>query len=283
MLQRASDTAAVSAAVEADGAVVVENFLDPDLLKQLNADLDDLIEAAEPGSRSDSPVWQFFHGANTKRFTRLLAHTDALVSVLRHPLLRGLADELLLPNCGSYWLNTAQLMVIGPGEAAQFLHRDQGNWPFFGATFGSNAPEVTVSTMIALTDFTEEAGATRVVPGSHRWDDYARQPIPEENIPAEMPAGSALFYTGRVIHGGGANQTADVWRRGLHVSFVLGWLTPEDANPLSVPWEVARDLPEDIQRLIGWGSYHPADVGGRLWTVDFEDLRTTLVPELARD
>jgi hypothetical protein len=58
-------------------------------------------------------------------------------------------------------------------------------------------------------------------------------------------------------------------------------LTPEEANPLATPWEAARELPDDIQELLGWGSYDPAPhIGGRLWTVDFDDLRETLLPEL---
>jgi len=226
-------------------------------------------------------MWQMFHGANTKRFTRLPMLSPSFCEVLSHPTLRAVADELLLPACGKYWMNTAQMMVIGPGEPAQFLHRDQDNWPLFSAAFGSKGPEVTVSAMIALVDFTEERGATRVVPGSHRWNDFAVQAAPEDSVPAEMRAGSALFYTGKVVHGAGENRTALDWRRGLHVSFVLGWLTPEDANPLSTPWEIARTFPDDIQQLLGWGSYDPhPHIGGRLWTVDFDDLRTTLVPKL---
>jgi hypothetical protein len=61
----------------------------------------------------------------------------------------------------------------------------------------------------------------------------------------------------------------------------VGCLPQEESNPLSVPWTIARELPEDVQRPLGWDSYDPAPhIGGRLWTVDFEDLRTTLLPDL---
>jgi ectoine hydroxylase-related dioxygenase (phytanoyl-CoA dioxygenase family) len=280
-LRRAGDLESITSALDADGAGIVEGFLPPDLLQRLNAELDSLVDEAAAGSRSDSPLWQEFHGRNTKRFTRLAARCESFWEVVRHPILRAVTDKLLLPSCGSYWLNTGQMMVIGPGESAQWLHRDQENWPLFSAAFGASGPEVTVSALIALTEFTDECGATRVVPGSHRWDDFGAFASADDTIAAEMPAGAALLYTGKVIHGGGANRTENTWRRGLHVSFVLGWLTPEEANPLSVPWSVARELPEDVQRLLGWGSYDPAPhIGGRLWTVDFDELRTTLVPEL---
>lgn len=265
-----------------DGAVIVESFLSPDLLRRLNEELDVLIERASPGSRSDDALWQMFHGANTKRFTRLAALCPSFWEILRQPLLRAAADALLLPSCGKYWMNTAQMMVVGPGEPAQFLHRDQDNWPFFSTTLGAKGPEITLSAMIALTEFTDARGATRVVPGSHLWDDYEVQADPANTVPAEMPAGAAMLYSGKVIHGAGHNQTEAEWRRGLHVSFLLGWLTPEEANPLSTPWHVARTLPDDIQELLGWGSYDPTPhLGGRLWMVDFDDLRSTLLPELS--
>ena len=88
-----------------------------------------------------------------------------------------------------------------------------------------------------------------------------------------MSAGDGLIYTGRVIHNGGANSTADEWRLGLHVSFVLGWLTPEEALPISTPWESAKEMSERAQRLLGWKSYGERS---RLWTVDYEEIAVAL-------
>lgn len=266
----------VFAAIAADGAAIVHDFVSPDLLSRLNQDLDGAVVDASPGSRSDSPIWTMFHGSNTKRFTGLCAKSPAFADLLQHPLMNAWARAALLPIAGDYWLNTGQAMVIGPGESAQFLHRDQDNWPVFSA-MGARAPEITVSCMVALSDFEEAAGATRVVPGSHLWEDFARQVDQEDSVAAEMPAGSALLYSGKVIHGGGANRTVDTWRRGLHLSFVVGWLTPEEAHTIAVPWDVARTLPQTVQRLLGYGSYDPGDQpGGRLWLVDFDDARAAL-------
>jgi ectoine hydroxylase-related dioxygenase (phytanoyl-CoA dioxygenase family) len=112
-----------------------------------------------------------------------------------------------------------------------------------------------------------------VVPGSHTWDDYRRRPEPHEICQAVMPAGSGMIYTGRVLHGGGANTTADEFRYGLHLSYVLGWLTPEEAGPLATPWDDVRHLPERAQRLLGWRCSSSDDrYAARLWTVDYEDV-----------
>lgn len=266
--------------IDRDGGVIVEGLLSPEVVERLNRDLDEVIEATRPGSRSDIPAWEEFHGSNTKRFCGLAAKSRTWVDeVLLHPLLLAWAERDLAETAGSFWLNTGQMMVVGPGSTTQMLHRDEGNWPFI-ERLGPTGPEITVSVMVALTPFTEEAGATRVVPGSHLSPDFGPvvqtegilAPPELETVPAVMEAGSGLLYSGKLIHGAGANRT-DAWRRGLHTSYVAGWLCPEEANPLAVPLEVARTLPERAQKLLGYGSYNPGHTGGgRTWLVDFEDV-----------
>ena len=131
--------------------------------------------------------------------------------------------------------------------------------------------EVQLASVIALVDFRAELGATVVAPGSHRWE-RERQPQPEELACAEMPAGSAVLYLGSTIHAGGRNATADRWRRGMHMSFVVGWLRTEDNNYLSTPPDVARTLPRRAQELLGYAAHDAmAAGGGYLGTVDLLD------------
>jgi ectoine hydroxylase-related dioxygenase (phytanoyl-CoA dioxygenase family) len=54
-----------------------------------------------------------------------------------------------------------------------------------------------------------------------------RKALPEEITLAEMSAGSALYYLGSAIHGGGANTTESESRRGLFLGYVVGWLRTE--------------------------------------------------------
>jgi len=262
----------IIALVEADGGVIVRDFLSSDSLRRLQSELEPFVHASEPGSKEAHRGWQLFHGSRTKRFCGLAAKSPTFVELLLDGKLKEYADHFMLPNCGSYWLNTGQMMVIGPGEPAQLLHRDSANWPHFPWP----APEVTVSCMFALSDFEVECGATQVAPGSHRWSDPARAPTAHEITQAVMPAGSVLFYTGHVIHAAGENRTTDRWRCGMHVSWVLGWLRPEECHYLAVPIEIARRLPERVQQLLGYHSYHPSIYGGRLGLVDFDEARRIL-------
>jgi ectoine hydroxylase-related dioxygenase (phytanoyl-CoA dioxygenase family) len=129
------------------------------------------------------------------------------------------------------------------------------------------APELQLASVVALVDFTKANGATRLVPGSHRWPDrslsMAEQTTPsdEQIVSAEMPAGSAVIYTGGVIHGGGAN-TSNVERRAVHLSYCLGWLRTEENNYLSIPPSVAATLPRRAQEVLGYAVHDSISRGG---------------------
>jgi ectoine hydroxylase-related dioxygenase (phytanoyl-CoA dioxygenase family) len=71
-----------------------------------------------------------------------------------------------------------------------------------------------------------------------------------------MPRGSVVIYTGRTVHGGGANTT-EADRVGINIDYALGWLRQEENQYLSVPKEIAAALPEKVQRLMGYqmGAY----------------------------
>jgi hypothetical protein len=73
------------------------------------------------------------------------------------------------------------------------------------------------------------------------------------------------------------NVTRDRWRHGLHMSFVLGWLTPEEASPIGVPWEIARNCSPRVQRMLGYASSRPGEDQAPLnWLIDFVDVRSHL-------
>jgi ectoine hydroxylase-related dioxygenase (phytanoyl-CoA dioxygenase family) len=256
-----------------DGGVIVQEFIDQDLLTRLNAQLKAHVDAADAGSDHVGEEMSYFWGSRTKRFTRLAARAPAFAELLDHELMHRWARHSF---AGDYWLNTGQAMIVGPGEKGQVLHRDIGIWPIF-QEMGKAAPEVMIGILLALSDFTEEVGATRVVPCSHLWDDFLQTPKREETVGAVMPAGSALLYLGKTVHGAGANITPDRWRHGLHMSFVLGWLTPEEASPLGVPWEIAKAYSPRVQRMLGYASRRPGENQAPLnWLIDFVDVRNHL-------
>ncbi len=252
----------VFAAFDRDGGVIVEGFLDEALLARLQSDVAPLVAKKTPGSTTPG-LWTEFHGEQTKRITGLPAVSPAWVELLQDEAYRSMGDRYLGRN--EYWLNTGQLICIGPGETAQMLHRDELNWPH-----AMRDDEITVTAIFALTDFTEENGATVIAPGSNHWEGALPEVPPGTTCRATMPAGSALLYSGKVVHGGGANTTEDEWRVGLHAGFCRGWLRAEENHQLTVPLDVAKTLPADVQYLLGFRSYDPA-FGARLGLIDYDD------------
>lgn len=225
-------------AVRHDGYAIIEGLISPDDVERLKQDLQPSLDAVDVGNED-------FWGHHTKRFGALIGKSEMARQMLVAPKVLAVADAILLELCARYWVNYTGVMHLGPGESAQTLHRDTNLWPF-----NNPAPPLTVATMWAVSDFTKENGATLLVPGSHLWDD-ARVPEPDEIIPAEMPAGSVLIYTGNVIHGGGANR-ANAPRYGVALHYVLGWLRQEENQMLTMSREEARQMPEQIQRLMGY-------------------------------
>ena len=233
----------VLADLDRDGYAVVESLLSTDEAAAVRNGLREILDRT-PTGRND------FEGYNTRRIYALFAKTRAFDALALHPLLLGVLDAILGP---SYQLSAPTGIEIGPGEKAQFLHMDDGIYPL-----PRPHPEVVLNSMWALDDFTVENGATRVVPGSHRWTD--RIPVdPDETVPVTMPAGSVLFIVGSLWHGGGENRT-DRPRLGVLLEYAAGWLRQQENHVLAVPPEIVRTLPERLQELIGYG-IHPPFVG----------------------
>ncbi|MEY2437814.1 MAG: hypothetical protein QOF97_2650 [Acidimicrobiaceae bacterium] len=262
-----TDPEAITVALERDGAAIIEHLLSADVVDRVNDEVGAALDRADPDEAMFNPVMQAFHGPCTRQVAGApgLSPTFA-VDVMCHPLLLALADRILLPSCARYQLNVGQLLQRGPGAEEQWLHRDEAVW----SDMPRPGPELQLATVIAFVDFTRENGATRVVPGSHRWPDRAltpaeqvmsTSPAPEQIAYAEMPAGSAVVYLGGTIHAGGSNTT-DVPRRGAHLSYCLGWLRTEENNYLSIPPARAAKLPRQAQELIGYAVHDSIPRGG---------------------
>ena len=240
-----SDPAAIVEQVKADGAVIIDDLLDEARLDALRSELEPWVEAT-PGGRDD------FTGRRTTRTGALVARSSACREVVMEPLVLALANDFLAPFTNRIQLHLTQVIRIQPGQGAQPLHRDRLAW---GGYIPSSI-EPQFNTIWALTDFTAENGATRVVPGSNDWDDDQRRATADEKTQAEMKAGSVLLYTGSVIHGGGENRS-DADRIGVNLTYTLGWLRTEENQYLSCPPEVAKELDPELQELLGYtmGNY----------------------------
>ena len=221
-----------------DGACIIDSVMGGDFVDALRTETDPYMEATANGPDD-------FTGRLTTRTGGLVMRSKKCRELIQHAEILGLCDGFLLDYCERYQLHLGQVIRIRPGQDAQMIHRDRWAW---GKHLAHVEPQL--NTMWALTDFTAENGATRLAPGSTRWED-TRLPKPEEITQAEMAAGSVLLYTGSVFHGGGQNAS-DADRIGLNITYSLGWLRQEENQYLSTPPHLAKELEPDLQRLVGY-------------------------------
>ena len=228
-----------------DGCIMVRELFDPAAVDTLMAELQPHVERRATGNED-------FVGRFTKRLPTLIAKSPRVGDFFADDRVLAIVDRFLGPYCDSFTLSNNSLFVIGPNETPQSLHRDDLLFPFEHPTTRS----CHVTMMCAMTDFTAENGATRLVPGSHLWDDE-RKPTEKETVQAVMSKGSIGVVLGATYHGGSANTTANEWRVGMFAGYILGWLRQEQNFYLTVPPEIAKTLPEKVARLIGYQLHRP--------------------------
>ncbi len=227
----------------ADGYSILRNAVPCEWIAGIAADLADRFE--------HTPFCEGgFYGERTKRFGRLLIRSPMIERLVLHREILALADRALGPWCDRFQLNLTQAIELHPGALAQFPHRDQD---MFGGERGRI--EYLVNVMWPLTPFTEENGATLIWPGSHgarALTDTNRGPA----IVAEARAGDAIVFLGSTLHGAGGNRSGAV-RRGLIVSYSLGWLKPYENQWLAYPPEIASRFPRELSELVGYVQHRP--------------------------
>jgi ectoine hydroxylase-related dioxygenase (phytanoyl-CoA dioxygenase family) len=240
-----------------NGAVIVEGVLSPDLLARFNKEIDPYLDNYRPDREWIADVYKEL-GDNKRNVMGLAGKSEVFLhEMLCHPTYMKLCDIVLKPHCSSYQLNYTHVFDVGPGARVQALHRDGLCW----ARINHSGMNIELASIIALNEFTVDNGATLVVPGSHLWDPD-RKPDPGEAVPAVMPAGSAVFYLNATYHSAGANTTARVWRRGMHLSYIVGWLRTEENNYLLAPLERVRGLSKHELSILGYGAHEDAAKGG---------------------
>ncbi|WP_298674301.1 phytanoyl-CoA dioxygenase family protein [uncultured Sphingomonas sp.] len=225
------------------GYVVIPDLVPTAEIAALDADL--------AGAFADTPFCDgLFYGRRTKRFGRLLTRSDRAATLVQHDLILGITERILRPFCDVIQLNLTQAIALHPGALPQLPHRDQDMWR--GET---GRIEYLVNVMWPLTDYNSENGATLIWPGSHG-DNVGETAPANDPVIAAMSPGTALMFLGSTLHGAGGNDSAAV-RRGMIVSYCLGWLKPYENQWLAYPPAVARHFAPDLAALVGYRQHRP--------------------------
>ncbi len=232
------------AEIETQGYTIVPGVIDDELIDALLADVARLEHELHRGPDNNR-----FEGNRTTRTYNLLAYGEIWQRVPTQPQVLELVEGVIGAEC---LVSSLASISLGPGETGQVIHADDQIHPIA-------KPHVATvcNSMWALTDFTEANGATRVVPGSHLWDnpDYFGDPSEIETVPAEMSRGSVLVWHGSTWHGGGANVTADEVRIGVAMNYCAGFIRQQENQQLGIPAEIVATFSPQLRQLCGFGMY----------------------------
>ncbi|MGH1493698.1 MAG: phytanoyl-CoA dioxygenase family protein [Acidimicrobiales bacterium] len=230
------------ARIESDGYTIVEGAIAPELNDQLRDEIRQQfvdLDVQPKGNRAE--------GFATKRLYNLVPRAEVFQELPVHDNVLPLVEQLLEPEC---ILSGTTAMDIGPGERLQGLHADDGLFKI-----GRPHRPMMSTTIWALTDFTAENGATRIVPGSHRDPGHPKPEDEASAIAAEMPAGSVMIMDSQLWHCGGPNTTADEWRLGLNVQYVRGFFRTQQNQYLSIPHDQVKSYSTRLRQLLGFELY----------------------------
>lgn len=232
-------------------------------------------EIAREEAIDENRVRRFYTDPDDKnrRLSRLPNRHRWLRDILEHPLALNMTRHILGPQLlnESYLVHSYGANVTRPGSAQQMIHRDR-------SLLQPRVPGPLQSRFIwCLDDFTEANGATRMVPGSHHWDEIDMSGATRyESVPAEAPRGSVLIYTDLILHGTGANVSADQERAAVIVGYCPPWCRPMINFPLVLDPEVMKDASVTLRQLLGYSS---VSVGfDEQWESAPAELRALTVP-----
>lgn len=237
-------------ALARDGVAVVPDVLGPGRVAEVRDRLVALAGAERAAGVDHDPKWE--DGPCNQRVFGLLDKGDVFVALADHPVAMALVGHLLDP---AFLLSSLTANIAGPGGRPMYLHYDQDYvpqpWPPF---------PLVANLVWMLDDFTEDNGATLVVPGSHLedhtgWTPEALAPRAAETVAVTGRAGSVLCLDGRVLHQTGANTTTGARRHGVIAYYCQPWIRQQENATLAIRPEVWPTLPPRVLELIGLRMY----------------------------
>ena len=224
-----------------DGYTVLERVVAPQLVEDLKAAVERIERDHNLGLAKTS-----FEGFKTLRINNLLTYDDVFWEVPQHEAVLPVVEAVLDKEC---LLSSFCSLVLGPGQEAQPIHEDTQLIPLPRPHI-----PITINAIWALTDFTATNGATRIVPGSHKFDRAPEYGKDYETQLATMPAGSVMLFDSALWHGGGANDS-DARRFAFSCAYCWGWMRQQENLQLGIPHETAQRFPRRLQELCGYSVY----------------------------
>lgn len=247
------------AALDERGYTVIPDVLSPERVAELRALL---VERAAFEER-DPSGW--IRGGNQRIFN-LISKGRPFRDVAEHPVaIEMMAHMLVDPDRQGeamlaghldgieFLLSSFSANITLPGCAAGVMHQDQvfvtPPWP--GPMVGN--------VIWMIDDFTEDNGATAIIPGTHTLTEPQCWPATDslmgEPVTVTGKAGSAFVFNGVVLHQSGANTTADQRRHAILSYYCRPFIRQQENFTRVVTPELAAELSPTLRKLLGYETY----------------------------
>jgi ectoine hydroxylase-related dioxygenase (phytanoyl-CoA dioxygenase family) len=197
---------------------------------------------------------------NKGRAFRDLILQPQVTEVMRH----GFGDQ-------EFCLSNLTGMVTRGGTPAQIIHCDQSYLP-------DPVPRAWVNNVLyMISEFTDQNGGTRVIPGSHQWPPPRVDYHPDgrivghedvETIAIEGEPGTAFIFDGRLWHGAGASRTPGP-RLAVSGYYINHFLRQSENYPACIHDDVYAQLSDAQKAMLGFkrastlNYFEPLHEGGR--------------------
>jgi ectoine hydroxylase-related dioxygenase (phytanoyl-CoA dioxygenase family) len=230
----AADEASILGELDEQGYCVIPGVLDADEI----ASVHDAIERAAHEDDRSGEASLYGPGDVNRRIWALLNRGEEFIRLGTHPLalsiLRArMGADILLTNL------TANITAPGGDREIGRMHTDQSFLP-------EPMPYLLAMNVTwFIDDFTEENGATLIVPGSHKVATFPPFDL-APSAPAQLtgPAGSMAVLDGRVHHATGLNRTRDRKRRGVIATYSPPFIRSQENWCRSLDPDVLERHPE---------------------------------------
>ena len=242
----------VRADLDRAGYAILAGVLTPEEVRDARQVLVD--EIAREEAIDENRVRRFFTDPDdtNRRLSRLPNRHRWFRDFLEHPVALEMTKYILGPTLlnESYLVHSYGANLTRPGSGEQFIHLDRG------MDFHDQTKPLQSRFIWCLDEFEEENGATRVVPGSHLWNDRIDMSGATyyQSVPAEAPAGSLIIYSDMLLHGTGANVSKDRERAGVIVGYCPPWCRPMINFPLVLDADVMEGTSQTLRQLLGYSS-----------------------------
>lgn len=242
---------------EREGVCVFPSVLSPDELGRVNAALAKGVDLSvqRSGSAHDA---RLDPNASNLRVYNLPAVDPVFIELLRRPDVLEAVREVLGPDI---LISNFTANIALPGSGSMNLHSDQAlvmppPWHHPWA----------VNVIWCLDDVDEENGATRYLPGSHRFERLEDVPANamEQTVAITAPAGSFVVMEGRVWHTSGCNVSKDRQRRMLFGYYSVDFIRTQSNWNAALPAAVQDGMDEEMRGLFGLGPAGNVRIGGGL-------------------